>query len=59
MQKDEIAICRDTRSYHTKSDPTCSIVVIQVKFVQTELMVEICSESLVRAIDKVLLMKFS
>ena len=34
-------------------------VVISVKFVQTELMVEICSESVVRAIGKVSLMKFS
>ena len=34
-------------------------MVIRVKFVQTELMVEICSESLDRAIGKVLLMKFS
>ena len=40
-------------------DPTHSIVVIRVKFVQTELMVEICSKSLVRAIGKVLLMTFS
>ena len=31
------------------------MVVIWVKFVQTELMVEICSKSLVRAIGKVLL----
>ena len=35
------------------------IVVIRVKIFQTELMVEICSESLVRAIGKVLLMRFS
>ena len=35
------------------------IVVIQVKIVQNELMVEIYSKSLVRAISKVLLMKFS
>ena len=34
-------------------------MVIRVNFVQTELMVEICSESLVRAICKVLPMKFS
>ena len=27
------------------SDPTCSIVVIRVNLFQTELMVEICSES--------------
>ena len=41
-------------------DPTRSIImVIRVTFFQTELMVEICSESLVRAIGKVLLMKFS
>ena len=38
---------------------TRSIVVIRVNFFQTELMVEICSESLVRAIGKILLMKFS
>ena len=43
----------------TQSDPTRSIVVIRVQFFQTELMVEICPESLVRAIGKVLLMKFS
>ena len=36
-----------------------SIVVIRVFFFQTELMVEICSESLVRAIGKVLVMTFS
>ena len=36
-----------------------SIVVKWVNFVQTELKVEICSETLVRAIGKVLLMKFS
>ena len=41
------------------SDPTHSIVVIWVNFFQTELMVVICSKSLVRAIGKVLLMKFS
>ena len=34
-------------------------MVIRVIFFQTELMVEICSERLVRAIGKVLLMKFS
>ena len=43
----------------TLSDPTRSIVVIWVKFFQTELMVEICSKSLVRAIGKVLIIKFS
>ena len=32
-------------------------MVIRVNFVQTELMVEICSESLVIAIGKVLLLK--
>ena len=42
-----------------ESDPTRCIVVIRVTFFQTELMVEICSESLVRAIGKELLMKFS
>ena len=36
----------------------CSIVVIQVKHFQNELMFEISSESLVRANGKVLLMKF-
>ena len=41
------------------SDPTRRIVVMRVNFFQTELMVETCSESLVRAIGKVLLMKFS
>ena len=45
--------------YSYLSDPTRSIVVIWVNFFQTELMVEICSRSLVRAIGKVLLMKFS
>ena len=38
---------------------TRSIVVIWVKHVQTELMSEIYSKSPVRAIGKVLLMKFS
>ena len=42
---------------HSPSDPTRSIVVIRVNFFQTELLVEICSESVVRAIGKVLLMK--
>ena len=42
-----------------KSDPTRSIVVIRVNFFQTELMVEICSKSLVRAIGKILLIIFS
>ena len=32
---------------------------VDYKFFQTELMVEICSKSLVRAIGKVLLIKFS
>ena len=35
------------------------LLVIWVKFFQTELMVEIYSKSLVRAIGKVLLMTFS
>ena len=48
-----------SRSLSKTKDPTSSIVVIRVNFFQTELMVEICSESLVRAIGKVLLMKFS
>ena len=39
--------------------PTRSIVVIWVKFFQTELMVKICSKSLVRAMGKVLTIKFS
>ena len=38
---------------------TCSIVVIWVELFQNELMVEIYSTSLVGAISKVLLMKFS
>ena len=38
---------------------TRSIVVIWVKITQTEVMVEIYSQSLVRAIGKVLLMKLS
>ena len=42
-----------------RCDPTRSIVVIWVKYLQTELMVEIYSKSLVRAIGKVLLVKFS
>ena len=41
------------------SDPTGSIVAIWVNFFQTELMVEIYSKSPVRAIGKVLLMKFT
>ena len=41
------------------SDLTHSIVVKRVIFFQTELMVEICSDSLVRAIGKVLLLEFS
>ena len=41
------------------SDPTRSIVIIWVNFFQTELMVEIYSKGLVRAIGKVLLMKLS
>ena len=41
------------------SDPTCSIVVIRINFFQTELTVAICSKSIVRAIGKVLLVKFS
>ena len=36
-----------------------SIVVMRAKYFQTELMFEICSESLVRAIGTVLLKKFS
>ena len=44
---------------HTLSDTTRSIVVIWVNFFQTELMVKIPSKSLVGAIGKVLLMKFS
>ena len=43
----------------TQSNTTRSIVVIWVKFFQTELMVESYSKSLVRAIGKVLLVKFS
>ena len=45
--------------YEPESDPKRSIVVIRVNFFQTELMVEISSESLVRAIDNILLMKCS
>ena len=41
------------------SDTTRSTVVIQVKHFRNELMVEIYSQSLVRAIGKVLDMKFS
>ena len=41
------------------SDPTRSIVVIMAICFQTELMVEICFQSLVRDIGKVLLMKCS
>ena len=41
------------------SDPTRSLVVMWVNFLKTELMVEICSKSLVRAIGKVLLIQFS
>ena len=42
-----------------ESDPTRSIVVIWVQISQTEIMVEIYSKSLVRAIGIILLMKFS
>ena len=42
-----------------QSDPTRSILVIWVKYFQTESMVEICSKSLVRAIGEVLLVEFS
>ena len=45
------------RSNESSSDPTRNILVIRVKFFQTELMIEICYESLVRAIGKVLPMK--
>ena len=48
-----------SRCYISLSDPTHSIVVIRVTFFQIELMVETCSKSLVRAIGKLLLMKFS
>ena len=41
-----------------KRDTTCIIVVIWVFFFQTELLVEIYSKSLVRAISKILLMNF-
>ena len=47
------------RSNDTERDPTCSIVVIWVKNLQSELMCEIDSKSLVRAIGRILLMKFS
>ena len=40
-------------------DTTCSIVAVWVDIFQNELMLEIYSKSLVRAISKVLLMKFS
>ena len=43
----------------TKRDTTSSIVVIWVKILQTELVIEIYSKSQVRAIGKVLLVKFS
>ena len=46
-------------SLHFKGEPTGSRVVIWVNNFQTELMVGICSKSLVRAIAKALLMKFS
>ena len=54
-----LVLYRHTFFTFTYSNLTCSIVVIRVNFFQTELMVEICSGSLVRAISKVLLMKFS
>ena len=44
---------------YSQSDPTRSIVVIWVNNFQTELMVEIYSKSLVRAIGKVSLVTFS
>ena len=49
--------CRSSKIWYEK--PTCSIVVIWVKILQNELMVEIYFKSLVRAIGKVLLVKFS
>ena len=45
--------------FNNLSDPTRSIVVIWVNFFQAELMVEICSKSLVEAFGKVLLLRFS
>ena len=44
---------------YLKGHNTQHIVVIRVKISQTGLMVEIYSKGLVRAIGKVLLMKFS
>ena len=48
-----------SRAETSQSDPTRNTMVIWVNFFQTELMVEIYSKSLVRAIVKVLQMKFS
>ena len=42
-----------------QSDPTRSIVVIWVINFRTDLILEICSKRLIRAIGKVLLMKLS
>ena len=50
-----ILLCRRVCAIPT----VVGIVVIWVKILQTALMVEIYSKSLVRAIGKVLLMKFS
>ena len=47
------------QNYLYKREPTNSIVVIWVKFFQSDLMVEICCKSLVRAVGKVLFIKFS
>ena len=52
--------CTTWRPFVTPSrEPTPSIVVIWVKKCQTEFMPEIHSKSTVRAIGKVLLVKFS
>ena len=44
---------------YSKREPTRSIVVIWVKKIKTEIIIEIGLKSLVRAIGKVLLMKSS
>ena len=57
--KTQITFNQSGWSTRYQRDPTRSMVVIWVKFFQTESKVEIYSKSLVGAIGKVLLMKFS
>ena len=55
-----MVVCYPGRSVrNTERDTTRSTMVVRVNFFQNELMVEIYHKSPVRAIGKVLLMKFS